>query len=182
MEISRHNNVIRETFRKMSVKDGILQWHESNCRLVMVLERHGKNGHVSYGFSSGDDLKEGAVASSLTHDSHNVIVMGTNAPDMKQALEELVRLQGGFVVINKGEVTGKLALPIAGLMSNTSVEETARGFTSVRKAMKDQGYIHGNTVMNLCLLSLTCSPYLKLTDQGYLDAVSLKMVPLYEEL
>ena len=108
--------------------------------------------------------------------------MGNNAPDMKQALEELVNMQGGFVVINKGEVTGKLALPIAGLMSNACVEETARGFTSVRKAMKDQGYIHGNTVMNLCLLSLTCSPYLKLTDQGYLDAVSLKMVPLYEEL
>ncbi|MBQ1877873.1 MAG: adenine deaminase [Erysipelotrichaceae bacterium] len=182
MEISRHNNVVGETWRRMAVVNNRLQWQDTDCRLVMVLERHGKNGHISYGFSSGDDLKEGAVASSLTHDSHNVIVMGTNAADMKQALEELVRLHGGFVVVNKGNITGELALPIAGLMSNHSVEQTARDFTGVRKAMEAQGYVHGNTVMNLCLLSLTCSPFLKLTDQGYMDTVNLKMVPLYEEL
>ena len=67
-------------------------------------------------------------------------------------------------------------------MSNLSVEKAAEQFISIRKAFEKQGYVHRNTVMNLCLLSLTCMPFLKLTDVGYMDTSELKMLPLYEEI
>ncbi|MBQ1827053.1 MAG: hypothetical protein II126_03685, partial [Erysipelotrichaceae bacterium] len=164
------------------VKDNLLLWHDTGCLLTVVMERHGRNGHVSYGFCTGDCLKAGAAASSLTHDSHNIIVMGENEEDMLMALETIVESHGGIAAVENGKVTGLMALPVAGLMSEGSVEKAGQDFTLLRQAFEKQGYVHRNSVMNFCLLSLTCVPALKLTDCGYMDTENLKMVPLYEEL
>ena len=182
MEIRRNTNVTFPDFVEMEVRNNILQWQETDCRLLMVFERHGKNGNISYGFVRGDGLKEGAVASSLNHDSHDLIVMGCDPEDMKKAVDTIIEINGGIVAVNNGKITGQLSLPIAGLMSNLSVEKAAEQFISIRKAFEKQGYVHRNTVMNLCLLSLTCMPFLKLTDKGYMDTSELKMLPLYEEI
>ncbi len=182
MEIRRNTNVTFPCFVEMEVIDNTLQWQKTDCRLLMVFERHGKNGNIGYGFVKGDGLKEGAVASSLNHDSHDLIVMGCNPQDMKKAVDTIIDISGGIVAVNNGEITGQLSLPIAGLMSNLSVEKAAKQFISIRNAFEKQGYVHRNTVMNLCLLSLTCMPFLKLTDKGYMDTVELRMLPLYEEI
>ena len=182
MEVTGNTNVTAASFVEMEVRNNELLWQNTDCRLVMVFERHGINGNISYGFARGDCLKEGAVASSLNHDSHDLIVMGRDPQDMKKAVDTVIDINGGIVAVNNGIVTGQLSLPIAGLMSSLSVEKAARQFVSIREAFEKQGYVHRNTVMNLCLLSLTCMPFLKLTDTGYMDTVNLKMVPLYEEL
>ena len=166
----------------MRVIDNQLQWQETDCRLVTVFERHGNNGNISYGFATGDCLKTGAVASSLSHDSHNLIVMGSNEEDMQEAVKAVIEMQGGIVSVLNGKITGTLALPVAGLMSNRSVEETAEDFVRIRQALEVQGYVHRNTVMNFCLLALTCIPYLKLTDKGYLDTENIIPVSLFEEI
>ncbi len=182
MEVSCNTNITSERRVRMRVIGNILQWQETDCRLVMVFERHGINGNVSYGFACGDCLKTGAVASSLSHDSHDLIVMGCNEEDMHKAVKEVISMNGGIVSVLDGKVTGTLALPVAGLMSNRSVEETAEDFIRIRKAFENQGYVHRNTIMNFCLLALTCVPYLRLTDKGYLDTENIRMVPLYEEI
>lgn len=182
MKITENTNATAPVFVEMQVVNNTLQWQNTDCRLLMVFERHGINGNISYGFVTGSCLKEGAVASSLNHDSHDLIVMGCNPEDMKKAVDTIIDINGGIVSINGGKVTGQLSLPIAGLMSNLSVEKAAEQFTSIREAFEKQGYVHRNTIMNLCLLSLTCMPFLKLTDKGYMDTVNLKMVPLYEEI
>lgn len=182
MVVDRNTNVTREKFVTMKVIDNELQWQETDCRLVMVFERHGINGNVSYGFASGDCLKVGAVASSLNHDSHDLIVMGANEEDMRKAVKAVIDMNGGIVSVLNGKITGALALPVAGLMTNRTVKETAEDFIRIRKAFEDQGYVHRNTVMNLCLLSLTCVPYLKLTDKGYLNTQDIIPVSLYEEI
>ncbi|MBR2791616.1 MAG: adenine deaminase [Erysipelotrichaceae bacterium] len=182
MVVDRNTNVTREKFVTMKVRDNELQWQETDCRLVMVFERHGINGNISYGFASGDCLKVGAVASSLNHDSHDLIVMGANKEDMHKAVKAVIDMNGGIVSVLNGKITGALALPVAGLMTNRTVKETAEDFIRIRKAFEDQGYVHRNTVMNLCLLSLTCVPYLKLTDKGYLNTQDIIPVSLYEEI
>jgi adenine deaminase len=182
MRIWRDTNKVMPTLVEMEVRDGILQWQKSGCALTMVFERHGKNGHIAYGFACGDCLKQGAVASSLSHDSHNLIVMGRNEADMKLAVDALIERQGGIIAVKDGEIKGLLELPVAGIMSNRSVEEAGRQFSAIRKAFDEQGYIHHNNVMNFCLLSLTCVAKLKLTDCGYLDTEMMKIRPLYEEI
>ena len=182
MDIERSSNLNGEKMIRMSVVNNELQWQETDCRLVMVFERHGINGNISYGFACGDCLKIGAAASSLNHDSHDLIVMGSNIEDMHTAVERVIKINGGIVSVLDGKITGTLSLPVAGLMSNRSVVETAEDFIEIRKAFEAQGYVHRNTVMNLCLLSLTCVPFLKLTDKGYLDTEHLKPVSLYEEI
>ena len=182
IDINRISNMTTTEFVRMPVRNNELIWQDSGCVLTMVLERHGKNGSIAYGFAKGDCLKKGAVCSSLSHDSHNIIVQGNNIEDMHKALDLVIANHGGVAAVLNSEVKGFLSLPIAGLMSNKSVEKTARQFIEVRKAFENQGYVHRNTIMNFALIALTCIPKIRLTDQGYMDTENLKMVPLYEEI
>ena len=182
MKLHDNNNRSDEIFVKMEVKDGELQWKESGCRLVMVIERHSRDNHIAYGFACGPVIKEGACASSYNHDSHDLIVMGNNEEDMMIAINRVIELQGGITASKDGKITAEIALPIAGLLSRKSVEETAREFENVRRAFTDQGYVHFNNIMNFCLMSLTCIPTLKLTDRGYLNTRTFELLDLYEEI
>ncbi|MBR0385123.1 MAG: adenine deaminase [Erysipelotrichaceae bacterium] len=181
MELFPQSNMTKEKLVEMQVVDNVLQWQDSGCALTMSVERHGKNGSIGYGFSYGCCLKEGAAATSYSHDSHNITLMGCNEEDMLLAVNRLIEIQGGFVVTNNGKVQAEMRLPIAGLLSNKSVEKTAEEFTYLRKAFENQGYQHYNTVMNFCLLSLTCINSLRVTNRGMMDTVNLQMVPLIME-
>lgn len=182
MKIYPVGNRTDEVFVTMKVKDHELLWKETGCQLLAVIERHGRDNHMAFGFTCGSGFTKGACASSYSHDSHDLVVMGNDENDMAVAIDRIIELQGGITVSNDGAVCAEIALPIAGLLSKKSVEETAKDFEKVRKAFDDQGYNHVNNIMNFCLLSLTCIPTLKLTDRGYLNTVTFRQPPLYEEM
>ena len=182
MELNTGNNRSEEVFVPMQVKDNRLLWKESGCRLTVVIERHGRDGNIAFGFSCGAGIQEGACASSYAHDSHDLIAMGTSEQDIVTAVNEVIAMNGGIAVSLSGTITGKICLPIAGLLSKTSVEQTAKDFDLVRKAFDAQGYEHINSIMNFSLIALTCIPTLKLTDRGYLNTDTFEQPPLYEEI
>ncbi len=182
MRLYPDNNRSDETFVKMEVKNSELCWKKSGCQLVMVVERHGRDNHIAYGFACGPTIRQGACASSYSHDSHNLIVMGNDEEDMMAAINRVTELHGGITVAKQGNILAEIALPIAGLLSKKSVTETAKEFVQVREAFTVLGYEHINNIMNFCLMSLTCIPTLKLTDRGYLNTKTFELSGLYEEI
>ena len=182
MKINSSNNRTDEVFVPMKVCDHRLCWKETDCQLLAVIERHGRDNHIAFGFTCGTEMKKGAVASSYAHDSHDLIVMGNNEKDMVTAVNRIIDLQGGITVSLEGRIIGEIALPIAGLLSKKSVEKTAEDFQKVRQGFNELGYTHFNNIMNFTLLSLTCTPVLKLTDRGYLNTETFAQPPLYEEI
>ncbi len=145
---------------------------------LTVLERHGKNGKVGYGLLKGFGLKNGAVASSIGHDAHNLIVAGTNESDMRLAIETLKEHQGGIVITQTGRVLVLVELPVAGLLSEervTVVAEKTRHF-------KEQWDAMGCTLpyMGFNLLPLSVIPAIRLTDQGLVLVPEMKLVPLFD--
>jgi len=137
---------------------------------LAVVERHGRNGNVGLGFVTGFGPLRGAIASSIGHDCHNLIAAGDDDPDMATALNRLVELQGGAVVVRDGQVLAELPLPLAGLMSDRSfgfVEERLRG---LRAAAKACGCALAEPLLQLAFLPLPVIPHLKLTDRGYVAA------------
>lgn len=182
MKVNPENNRTDEVFVPMEIRDKRLLWKETGCQLCMVIERHGRDNHISYGFTCGASLKTGACAASYAHDSHNLIVLGNDEEDMLTAINRIIDLQGGITAVLNRKITAEIALPIAGLLSKKSVEETAAEFEKVREAFDAQGYEHINNIMNFSLLSLTCIPSLRLTDRGYLNTDTLQMMDLYEEM
>ena len=145
---------------------------------LTVLERYGKHGRSGHGLLQGFGLKNGAVASSIGHDAHNLIVAGTNERDMRLAVETLKEHQGGVVVTQDGAVLSLIELPVAGLLSEervTVVAEKTRQFKQAWDAM-------GCTLpyMGFNLLPLSVIPAIRLTDQGLVLVPEMKLVPLFE--
>jgi len=181
MEVNPSNNRTEEVFVKMEVKDHELLWKKTGCQLVCVIERHGRDNRIAFGFSCGSGIKKGACASSYAHDSHDLIVMGNDEKDMEIAVNRVIEMQGGITVASDGKIDAEICLPIAGLLSRKSVKQTALDFEKVRKAFDEQGYEHRNNIMNFSLLALTCIPVLRLTDRGYLNTVTFEKPALFEE-
>lgn len=168
IEVSRERTQTKEVSVTMPVRDGKICWQGSGCLLAMVIERHGKNGNIGYGFLTGDCLKEGAAATTYCHDHHNLLVAGANPEDMQIAVRRIRELNGGFLTVKDGHILAELALPVAGLLSETSLADTA----------KDLGYVHYNPIMSFGTLGLPVSPALKITDKGLVDVKESKIVPL----
>ena len=158
-------------FAESNLNDDVLK--------ILVIERHKASGNIGIGFVKGFGIKEGAIASTVAHDSHNMIVIGTNDDDMLKAIKELVKSQGGKVIIRSNEVVAKLDLPIAGLMS----EDYAEDFLSKYKKLKEGEKIIGSALeepfMTMSFLSLSVIPELKLTDKGLMDVVNNKFTELF---
>ena len=149
--------------------------------LAMVIERYGKNGNIGYGFLTGDCCKKGTVATTYCHDHHNLFVAGHKPEDMLLAVQRLLQLQGGFLVVNEGEILAELALPVCGILSEGSVENIGRAVKEIRNAMGSLGYKHLNPIMSFGTLGLPVSPALKLTDKGLIDVKAGEIVPLFIE-
>lgn len=162
----------------MPVKDGYIDWKASGCLLAMVLERHGKNGNIGYGFLTGDCLKRGTAATTYFHDHHNLFVAGDNEKDMELAVRRILRLQGGFLTVHEGQILAELPLPVCGLLSDQPLQEIASRLCQVRKSLHELGYRHANPIMSLGTLGLPVSPALKLTDKGLIDVKKGELVPL----
>lgn len=180
MEVNEKNNANKADFRILPVKEGKICWEDSDLSLTAVFERYGKNGNVSLGFVSGVRMKRGAVATTYAHDHHNLMVQGSNVSDMLIAANRLKELQGGIAVVLDGEVLAEVRLDVGGILSDQPVSVVAKRIKAVRAAMAELGYVHYNSIMNLCTLSLPVSPELKITDVGLVDVPHARIVPLYE--
>jgi len=129
----------------------------------------------------GFGLKRGALASSVAHDSHNIIVVGTNDRDMLAAAREIEVMRGGLVAVNQGQVKARLPLPIAGLMSDQTIEVVRSQMDDLLTATRDMGSSYPDPFMTLSFLALPVIPELKLTDQGLVDVNQFQFVPLFAE-
>lgn len=147
---------------------------------VAVLERHHMTGNVACGFLKGYGIKEGAVALSIAHDSHNIIVVGVNDDEMEFAVKSLVEQEGGIVLVKEGKVIESMPMPIAGLMSDQSGEWVDEKLTAIHdKAYAELG-ICGEVepVMTLCFMSLIVIPAIKITDTGLFDVTTFSFIPV----
>ena len=136
---------------------------------VAVIERHLSSGNIGIGFVEGFGLKKGAIASSVSHDSHNIITVGTSDRDMMCAVNEIIHLKGGQVVVSDEDIIESFPLPVAGLMSDKSLNEVKDGVERLNFAAKRLGCPLTNPFMSLSFLSLSVIPELKITDKGLID-------------
>jgi adenine deaminase len=152
---------------------------ERDLLKIAVIERHHGTGQMGIGFVSGFGLKAGALAGTVAHDSHNVIVVGDNDHDMHAAVAELVKMGGGLVAVGKGRVVARLALPVAGLMSDLPIGQVCLHLDQLLSAARHIGSVLPDPFMTLSFMALPVIPALKITDQGLVDVEAFKKVPLF---
>ncbi len=155
---------------------GLLRRHRL-C-FVSVVERHGRSGGVAHGLLRNFGLRDGAVASSVGHDAHNVIVAGKGEADMRRALAEVARMRGGVCVVRAGRVVAKVALPVAGLMSDKRALAVAEATTRLKRAWKAAGCTL--PYMGFNLIPLSVIPEIRITDRGLVTVPAMRIVPLFE--
>jgi len=150
---------------------------------VAVVERHQGTGNVACGFLKGYGIKEGAVALSVAHDSHNIIVVGVNDEEMEFAVNSLIEQEGGIVLVKEGKVIESMPMPIAGLMSDQSGEWVDQKLTDIHEKAYEELGICGDVepVMTLCFMSLAVIPEIKLTDMGLFDVTTFSFIPVEVE-
>jgi len=146
---------------------------------ICVVERHRGTGRIGKGFVKGFGLKEGALASTVAHDSHNLIVIGVSSGEMCRAVDRLREINGGLVVVSRGEVKGELPLPIAGLMSDKEVGFVAEKMEHLNSSASDLGCHLKNPFMALSFLALPVIPKLKITDYGLVDVEKMELTELF---
>lgn len=178
IEVSDGSTRTKELIRPVPVKDGYLDWESSEYCLIVVFERHGKNGNIGFGLVTGDSIKKGAIATTYAHDHHNLMVIGKIAVDIIKAANRIIEIQGGICAVENENILAEVELPVAGILSEKSVEELGKEVEKLRGAMKALGYKHYNPIMSLCTLSLPVSPALKITDKGLIDVAESKVVSL----
>jgi adenine deaminase len=146
---------------------------------LAVVERHHGTGNIGLGFVQGFGMKKGALASSVAHDSHNIIAVGCGDSDLFAAVKAVEEMGGGLAAVCNGEIVSRLPLPIAGLMSDKPLPEVAQGWERLRKAARDLGSIPAEPFMVLSFLGLPVIPELKLTDMGLVDVNLFQNVSLF---
>ena len=150
---------------------------------VAVIERHQGTGNVAVSLLRGYGIKEGAVALSIAHDSHNIIVVGTSDSDMTYAVKQLIAQNGGIILVKRGVVKEAMPMPIGGIMSDQSGEYVERSLIRIHEAAGSELGISDSVepVMTLCFMSLAVIPELKLTDMGLFDVTKFQFVSLEAE-
>ena len=182
-------NVIRAqlpgivTFKdQIQVKDTHSDWSEilesNNLCHLCVIERHNKEGDYAHGFLKNFNLASGAVASSVGHDAHNIIVAGLNEEDMQFAVNRIKETQGGIVIVNDQKLIAEVKLPIAGLLSDKKASVVARENEIFKKSWIDAGC--SLPYMGFNLLPLSVIPNFRITNKGLIDVNSMHIEPLFE--
>ena len=174
--------VTRKLVKRATVKGGqVVADPERDILKIAVVERHHATGNVGLGFVRGFGLKQGAIGSSVAHDAHNIVVIGTDDGDMLAAIDEVIRMGGGQVVVAGGEVLANVPLPVAGLMSDRPLEEVRDQVEALTQAAHNLGCVLPDPLMTMSFLALEVIPELKLTDQGLVDVTRFSLVSLFEE-
>lgn len=146
---------------------------------IHVIERHHGTGCIGHGLVKGFGLREGALASTVAHDSHNVIVVGPDTGDRLAAVLALAEMGGGLCAVRGGKVLARLPLEVAGLMTSCPLADVVRGIEDLKRACKDLGCVLDEPFMTLSFLALPVIPELKLSDLGLIDTLQFTRVPLF---
>lgn len=172
--------ITRETIEEVKIENGLaVADPDRDILKIAVIERHRASGNIGLGFIKGFGIKTGAIASSVSHDSHNIVVVGVHDSDILAAAVDLVKAQGGKVVVRDGHKKEILPLPIAGLISDRSVEEVMLKMDSLKKAAKDLGSKIDDPFMMLAFMCLPVIPELKLTDRGLVDVKEFQFTSVF---
>jgi adenine deaminase len=145
---------------------------------IAVVERHLGTGRIGRGFVRGSGLQRGALASTVAHDAHNIIVIGMNEEDMAHAVTRLGELGGGIVVVDGGDVKAELALPVAGLLADAPLTEVISHSLACNDAARELGWSGATPFLTLSFLGLSVIPSLKITDRGLVDVDRFELVSL----
>jgi adenine deaminase len=154
----------------------LLRRHRLN--FVTIVERHGAGSGAAHGLLKDFGLREGAVGSSVGHDAHNIILAGTNEPDMQVALAAIKEMRGGVCVVRRGRVVAKVALPVAGLISDKRARVVARETTRLKRAWRAAGC--KLPYMGFNLIPLAVIPNIRITNRGIVLVPEMKILPLFE--
>lgn len=161
----------------LPVVNGEIQRDPTNDILKLaVVERYGKTGGVGVGFVKGFSLRKGALAYTMSHDHHNIVVVGVDDADMAVAANEVARLHGGLAVVADGKVVDSMTLPIGGLMSECSAQEVMELLDGMNEATRALGCTMPAPFMTLSFISLPTVPELGLTDMGLVDVLEHKLI------
>jgi adenine deaminase len=171
------------TFHDQAPFEPAATWKETlaarpDLCFVTVVERHGKNGGVGHGLLKDFGLAAGAVASTVGHDAHNLIVAGRDEGDMRLAVETLKRCQGGVCVVRDGRVVALVEMPVAGLLSDKRAGDVAEETVALKKAWNDAGCTL--PYMGFNLLPLSVIPEVRITDKGLVTVPGMEIVPLFQ--
>jgi adenine deaminase len=172
--------ITKRVVESAPITDGLVMADPARDILkIAVVERHHGTGAFSLALIRGFGLKRGAIACTVAHDSHNIIVVGANDSDMLTAAQEAARMGGGLTAVADEQMLAGMPLPIAGLMSDKPVREVRDGLEKVVQAAHDLGCQLENPFATLSFMALTPIPELKLTDQGLFDSLNFKFVSLF---
>lgn len=180
MEVASGRVADDEVHVPLTVKGGQLHSSlEQDALKTFVFERHRETGTFGVGFTKGFGIKRGAMASTVAHDAHNLLVVGTNDADMALAANTLARVGGGMVVVADGEVLGLVELPIAGLMDALSAPEMSRKVHHLEQTWEQIGCAMASPFMTMALIPLACLPQLRLTNRGLVDCTTFQFTSLF---
>lgn len=181
MQIQDFGTRVRHVKREVAIENRCIRWQEAGLCLAVVFERYGKTGDVSYGFVEHAFTSPGAVATTWSHGSHNLLVLGNSVEDMVLAQNRVVHMQGGYVTAREGKITASAALPVGGIISDGSLLALSEELAGVRKEIQAMGYENSNVIMSISTLTLLVSPELKISDKGLFDVRTRQRVPLVEK-
>jgi adenine deaminase len=152
---------------------------ERDILKIVVVERHGMNGNITLGLVNGFGLKSGAFASSVAHDAHNVVAVGTKDLDILCAIQRVGEMNGGLAVADEGRIIADLPLPIAGLISTSKAGKTTAQFRRLEDAVRRIGSQMKHPFMTLSFMCLSVIQELKITDRGLVDVGGSRIIPLF---
>ena len=171
-----------ERLVSLKVRDGAVEADPGQDIMKMaVFERHHETGTAGFGFVKGFGFRKGAMAQTVAHDAHNLLVAGTNDADMALAANTLIECGGGLCAVADGKVLAKVPLPIAGLMNDLPVEQMAEQVSRLSDAWKEMGCAINSPYMTMALIPLACLPELRLTNRGLVDCREFRFVDLFAE-
>ena len=153
--------------------------YEQDIVKMAVIERHMASGQMGKGFVQGLGIRRGAIASTIAHDHHNLVVAGVDNVSLTTAAGAVADMGGGLAVVDGVRILARLPLPVAGLMSNKPIVDVRRQLDEVTAAARGLGSEMTDPFMVLSFLALEVIPHLKLTDQGLVDVDEFKIVPLW---
>ena len=166
----------------LDTKDGCIEADPSQDVLkVAVFERHKRTGTVGKGFVKGFGIQRGALAQTVAHDAHNLLVVGSNDEDMALAANTLIECGGGLVAVQDGKVLSVVALPIAGLMSDRPIDEMSADIEKMEQTWVDMGSTLPSPFMTMALIPLACLPETRLTNRGLVDCRTFEFIDLIAE-
>ncbi len=180
MRLLSHSLVTKKVIRKVDTEDGFFKYNDKlDILKLVVIERHTGTGNIGLGLVENFNLKDGAIASTIAHDSHNLIVIGDNDEDILLAIKQIGKIGGGITICSNGKVLKSLSLPIAGLISDKSLDEVNKELKEMLKIVYDMGVNKDiDPFMTLSFLALPVIPELKLTDMGLFDVTKFDFIDI----